>query len=951
MGNKTAIFTIIAKNYLPYARVLMRSAATIHPEWQRFVILVDQVDGYFVPRAEDFEIVLLSELPIPRLRWFQFKYSTVELSTAVKPYAFEYLFGSRTLDRIVYLDPDIRIYSPLHKVVGALVTAEIALTPHLTASLDDDKRPTEIDILRSGVYNLGFIAISRSRNAASFLMWWQQRLYDHCVVDLPRGLFVDQRWVDLVPGMFEGVTIVRDPGYNVAYWNLSHRRIIATDSGYEVNGGPLCFFHFSGYDPAQPDQLSRHQNRHTMMSVSAATRTIIRDYHRDLVAAGHSECRRWPYTYATFKNGTTIPDIGRPIHHENPDIVERIEDPFSEEGFQAFLEVWNGPVEDGSPVWPGISRLAYRIYRTRTDVQSAMPDIFGSDYKRFLKWMLVSGKVEHGLGDVFLTSVADAIRFIKGFQERPGVPVMASQNEFAGTEVGGRHSGANGTPRLRLTRLALAIYESRAELQRYFPDPCGHDSARFLVWLLSYGRREHHLSPLNLMPMRAQWRTVVGSQPTVARRLRYELTLRAMTASVIVRGAIASVTRFCKGLRRVRSIEIGATASARAVAQPPEEFGVNLVGYFRSRTGMGEVVRAADRALTATGVPIVRRAVHDAGPGCNEEEGSDHAPATVPYSHSLMCVNADQTDIVRRSLGDALYLHRHSIGYWLWELDVFPDRWAKAFGAYQEIWTPSSFCRDAIVRVAPVPVFRVPLAVAPEEPVGIDRQHFGLDPDRFIFLYAFDMLSVPERKNPIAAVRAFAQAFGGESRCQLVIKVNHAGAQPHFIEALRAACTSEGVRIVDSGLSRQEMSALTRCADCLVSLHRSEGFGLLIAEAMYFGKPVIVTNYSGNTDFTHPDNSLLVNYRLIPVGPGHEPYSASNMWADPDIEHAAHHMRTIVESPDLRAQLSAAGSEFIRAHLSIEAVGRAMRERLEASAIRVRQAYPLLPAPRQSPVL
>ncbi|HXN50212.1 MAG TPA: hypothetical protein VN893_26420, partial [Bryobacteraceae bacterium] len=171
MSGSTAIFTIIAKNYLAYARVLMRSAAKFHPDWRRFVILVDRVDGYFDPAAEDFEIVLSSDLPIPRSRWFHFKYSVMELSTAVKPYAFEYLFGAHGFDRIVYLDPDIELYWPLDKVVSALDTANIALTPHLTGALDDDRRPSEIDILRAGAYNLGFIGISRTPESSAFLAW------------------------------------------------------------------------------------------------------------------------------------------------------------------------------------------------------------------------------------------------------------------------------------------------------------------------------------------------------------------------------------------------------------------------------------------------------------------------------------------------------------------------------------------------------------------------------------------------------------------------------------------------------------------------------------------------------------------------------------------------------------------------------------------------------------
>jgi hypothetical protein len=410
MNCETAVFTVIAKNYLPHARVLMRSVAEYHPGWRRVVILADQVDGYFDPEGEDFEIVLSSALSVPRSRWFHFKYTVLELSTAVKPYAFEYLFETRAFDRIIYLDPDIRLYSPLNSISVSLDSANIVLTPHLTRSLEDDKRPAEIDILRSGAYNLGFIGTAKSRETAAFLTWWQQRLYDHCVVDLARGLFVDQRWIDLAPGMFEGVSINRDPGHNVAYWNLSHRMVSHSEFGYQVAGVPLVFFHFSGYDPDQPEKLSRHQNRFKTQDLSVETQHLLRSYREELLAAGYNICRKWPYAYGAFQNGVLLPDMARPIHHEAPEVAYAIEDPFSDEGFDAFLRVWNAPIQPENGARAGISRLAYRIYRTRADVQSAMPDIFGGNYTRFLKWILVSGRVEHGLGDVFLKSVSDAMR-------------------------------------------------------------------------------------------------------------------------------------------------------------------------------------------------------------------------------------------------------------------------------------------------------------------------------------------------------------------------------------------------------------------------------------------------------------------------------------------------------------------------------------------------------------
>jgi len=897
MPGGTAVFTIVAKNYLPYARVLMRSVAQHHPDWRRFVFLVDRIDGYFDPSVEDFEIVLSSDLPIPNPGWFHFKYTIMELSTALKPYAFAFLFDSRACDRTLYLDPDIRLYSPLTRITEALESANIALTPHLTGPLGDDRRPAEIDMLQAGTYNLGFIGTRRSRVTRAFLTWWQQKLYDHCVVDLPRGLFVDQKWIDLVPGMFEGVSIVRDPGCNVAYWNLGHRVLSRSGDGYEVAGAPLAFFHFSGYDPSQPDKLSRHQNRFRVEDLPEATQQLLLSYRRELLEAGYDTCQKWPYAFGTFENGVRIPDVGRPIQHEAPEVVGAIEDPFSDAGFKAFVDVWNRPVEDGDGARPGISRLAYRIYRTTTDLQSEMPDIFGGSYERFLEWMLVSGRAEHGLGDTFLATVADAARTFREHRDAHDAPLA---NEDSGP---------------RLTRLAAAIYRSRPELQQYFPDPCGRDSVRFLAWLLTYGRKEHNLSALQTAPIEEQWRTAVRALPGPASRLRHELILRAMAASLYARGVLASASKVARSLRT----PVRPRRTDRAEPPASGEFGVNLIGYFHAPTGVGQSVREAQGALRAAGVPVSLRPVD--GPPTSTQ---------FPYFANLFYVNADQTDAVRRKCGPEFYANRHNIGFWTWEADEFPDQWIGAFSAYREIWTPSTFCRNAVSRKAPVPVLTIPYAVSPVAPTGIDRQFFGLAPDRFVFLAAFDALSVMARKNPLAAVRAFELARGAASGCQLVVKVNHGAAWPECIEELRAACTSRSVRIIDSTLTREEMNGLIQCADCFVSLHRSEGFGLVIAEAMHFGKPVIVTNYSGNTDFTHPDNALLVDYRLIPVGPGCAPYDPGSVWADPDVEQAAAHMRSIAADSDLRARLAAAASAFVRAALSPAAVGRKMRERLEA---------------------
>jgi hypothetical protein len=483
---EVAAFTIVAKNYLPFARVLMESLREWAPALRRFVVLVDKPDGYFDPDAEDFTVLLSDELDIPNSRWFHFKYTILELCTAVKPYAVQRLMERYGADRVLYFDPDIRVYGDLDSVLSALNEHTVVLTPHLTAPLEDEARPTDLDILRSGSYNLGFIGIRRCEESGRFLNWWQARLYDHCVVDLAKGLFVDQRWVDLVPGMFAGVGILRDSGLNVAYWNIAHRHVTRGPGGFLVNGQPLRFFHFSGFDPDKPHAFSRHQNRFTLDNIGTAAEVAL-DYKARLNAAGYSECKTWPYVYGVFENGAPIPDMGRPAHHEAPELVRKVADPFSAEGYEAFIELWNEPLSgpDGKP--SGVTRLAYRIYRARTDVQLAMPDVFGGDLARFLNWVISSGTREHNLSEAFIAPIWELARkqyatppaprsagrahpivnerIIATLRDRgiwvdAGAPIQVEAlNQLIG----------NGNAKLHLSRLAKAIYESRPDFAAVLP--------------------------------------------------------------------------------------------------------------------------------------------------------------------------------------------------------------------------------------------------------------------------------------------------------------------------------------------------------------------------------------------------------------------------------------------------------------------------------------------------
>lgn len=901
-----AICTIVAKNYLAQARVLMSSVRKWNPEAKRIVILVDQFDGYFDPSGEDFETILSQDLPIPASKWFHFKYSILELNTAVKPYALEFLIRRYSLARIVYLDPDIQLFSPLQSLFDTDSAASIFLTPHLTAPNTDERQPGDLDILRAGAYNLGFLALRATEESNRFLRWWQSKLYELCVVDLARGLFVDQRWVDLVPGLFSGVCILRDPGYNVAYWNLSHRKIQRSGAGYTVNGEPLRFFHYSGFDPAEPDTVSKHQNRYQLNALGDA-RALFGDYREALLRHAYLDCLRWPYAYGFFANGEPVPDIGRPVHHESPAMLDVVDDPYSDAGFRAFVDLWNQPaVNHGAPV-SGISRMAFRIYGIRPDVQAVMPDIFGTDRIRFLQWLLSNGKAEHGLRDYFLSPAMEAL---------------------AADERAAPHPGRTDLP-----LEARRIYRSRKDLQRRFSDPFGEDQQDYLTWLLTYGQREYKWSIEMILPLRRQWEECLASRPGYFAALLHRLRLSGLTASANGLSTLGAWRSAWKTWwdRSDPGVTSPLPAQDHNGVEPslePRTFGVNIVGYLRAEIGVGEAARSSVRSVRTADIPFGIRNIVPNAPCRNEDRGVEPVAGRPDHHFNLFHINADMTPSVFAEEKNGAGSGHYNIGYWAWELEQFPDRWSSSFDYYREIWTLSTFCQRAISRNSPVPVVTIPLSLEIALSRNYARADFGIPAEPFVFLTVFDVLSVVQRKNPSGVIAAFVQAFQADPRCRLVLKVNNGSAKPGEIAKLREYAAGYPVTIIDRTLTREETYGLMSVADSVVSLHRAEGFGLTLAEAMYLGKPVIATGYSGNLDFTRPDNSLLVDYRLVPIGPNQEPYDASCLWADPDITHAASHMRNLVASRELYSRLSRDGESYVRTHLSPAAVGAQIKERL-----------------------
>jgi hypothetical protein len=229
--NTTAIVTIVSNNYLHFARTLLQSVAEHHPDAARYCVIVDRDLGPAHALAQEFDTIVLDALALPDGQDFLFQYTVLELNTAVKPWAMQHLLRQGH-EQVFYIDPDIRLYQPLSEVQALLGQgADIVFTPHLLAPITDDRHPTELDIRRAGTYNLGFCAVRNTPNTHRYLEWWQSKLHRHCVVEVDKGIFVDQSWMDLVPGMFERVAVLRHPGYNVAYWNLAQRQVSLDGAG------------------------------------------------------------------------------------------------------------------------------------------------------------------------------------------------------------------------------------------------------------------------------------------------------------------------------------------------------------------------------------------------------------------------------------------------------------------------------------------------------------------------------------------------------------------------------------------------------------------------------------------------------------------------------------------------------------------------------------------------
>ena len=784
-GQMVTVCTIAARNYIAHVRVLASSFLQHHPEGRFIFLLIDDESRQFDASREPFQCVRLSDIGLDRAEIGRLAtiYDVTELSTAVKPRFLQHLLTDNG-GSVLYLDPDIKVYGSLESVSRLALEHSIVLTPHVTRPMRrDGRRIDEFQVLASGIYNLGFIAVGPG--SGDFLDWWWTRTRREARSDPMRMMFTDQRWVDFVPGLWNHF-ILRDTSCNVAYWNLGGRELTWDGSRYLVDGRPLTFFHFSGFDARKPYLLSKHQGERprVLLSENPALQRVCGDYLADLCLAGHDRESALPYGWSTLPSGHPLSRRLRRVYREGLEAHEQRGAPeppcpFDLDAPERFISWLAEPVPVG--VQARIPRYMYAIYQDRGDLRQAFPNLAGEDGPRYAEWIRV-----------------------RGFEEE-AIPIPTGSADLLGTEI---------------------------------------------------------------------------------------------------------------------------SASTFAPSSSLSE-GVNVVGYFQAEVGVGEAARLLTTAVEAAGIPHSTIAYGET-PSRKGHSFHERGDGRATHDVNILCINADQTALFAQEAGPGFFEGRHTVGYWFWELEHFPDTMHAAFDYVDEVWTATRFVASGVRTIGRRPVYTVPPPLSvPRCSPAVTRQSLDL-PSGFMFLYVFDFFSILERKNPIGLISAFQRAFRPNEGPVLVLKTINGDSRLNDLERVRAAVQDRpDILMIDKYYSSAEKNSIVDLCDCYVSLHRSEGLGLTMAEAMGLGKPVIATGYSGNLDFMTTDNSYLVDYKTGVVPEGCLPYPKGSPWAEPNLEQAAEYMRRVFEEPDEAAAKARTARQDILTKHNAAVAGAALAERVQ----------------------
>ncbi|MEG1639322.1 MAG: glycosyltransferase [Ruthenibacterium sp.] len=449
-----------------------------------------------------------------------------------------------------------------------------------------------------------------------------------------------------------------------------------------------------------------------------------------------------------------------------------------------------------------------------------------------------------------------------------------------------------------------AFYSQRADLQKQMPAPFGADREALVQWFLDYGAKEADLRACDTALLKeklAAYQKNNTEQDVLQRSLPYRVkhkTLRMM------------------GQKKQQNT-------------PQYPAGINLCGFIQGDFGLGEATRLLAETLQAGNVPFTIVDYH----GATEHTYQNHTwDAKISnqflYNTNLIMINADGFAAFAADVAPEAMQNRYNIGFWYWELPEFPPAWQESLQFVDEIWTASDFTTDSVRRITQKPVRTIPCCITQTAEEGLIRADFGLPDDVFLFLMMYDVRSFSARKNPQGAVDAFLKAFENNAAVHLLLKVNAPADWDGDDALLARLAPHENIHILVETSTKERLNALICLCDAFVSLHRSEGFGLGPAEAMYWGKPAVLTDWSGNKVYMKEDNCCPVACKIVEIDKDYGPYKKGYHWAEPDLDDAAEKMRHLVEDKEYYHKIANNGKNTIRMDFSPSAIGKQVLDRL-----------------------
>lgn len=358
--------------------------------------------------------------------------------------------------------------------------------------------------------------------------------------------------------------------------------------------------------------------------------------------------------------------------------------------------------------------------------------------------------------------------------------------------------------------------------------------------------------------------------------------------------------------------------------------GVNLIGAVKAETGLGQSCRILAYILKNSKISWTLYNYAQIGNMRQTDSSMDEFITNdCRYNINLIHINPRELGIAYAQLPDTIWKNRYNIGFWLWELEEFPDEWVDAFTLLDEVWTPSEFISKAVRKKTDKPVYTVPYCIEVCTDEKWTRKEFLLPEDKFLFLIMYDANSISERKNPKAAIRAYKEAFHkNETGVGLVIKASSLTKE----EKSKLENELRGISnfyFITETMEKSKVNSLIQCVDCVVSLHRAEGFGLVLAEAMYLGIPAIATNWSSNTEFMNAETACMVDYKLVKLDKDYGLFKKGQRWADADVHQAAEYMKRLYTDRDYYEKLSEQASRYIKEKLSMKSTSELIQMRLK----------------------